>query len=74
MDKLELNASEEVLMKLKEICQTLGWDMALNEGDNKITGMIIGKMEYIESILHEEEDFYEYTIYSPTETQEGMLQ
>lgn len=74
MEKLELNASEEVLMKLKEICQALGWDMALNDADNKVTGMIIGKMDYIEKLINEDEDFYEYIIYSPSEPNEGMLQ
>ena len=71
---MDVNQSEEMLMKLREICLMLGWDMALNEGDDKIIGMIIGKEEFLENVINENEDYSEYVIYSPDSTSNGALQ
>lgn len=71
---MNINESEELLMKLREICLKLGWDMAMDEGQDNVKGMIIGKEEFIENIVNEYEDFDEYVVYSPTQTENGTLQ
>jgi len=66
--------SQEFFFELKFFCEKYGWVMALNEEKDGVSGVIIGKLRYIESVLEEEEDFSEYSVFSPSKDSSGVLQ
>lgn len=59
--------------KLRELCKSVGWVMGIHDEKDGVSGVIIGKADYVENILKSEEEFDEYAIYSPTEHDNGEI-
>lgn len=59
---------EEIVNDIQDCCKLLGWNLAMNESSNIIKGLIIGKLEYVEAVVHSLEDAEEYSIYSSSQS------
>lgn len=59
---------EEIIQDIREACESLGWNIAMNEASNTVYGLIIGQFDYVEEIVEQIHDMDEYSIYSPAET------
>lgn len=58
---------EEIIQDIREACESLGWNIAMNESSNTVRGLVIGQFDYVEEIVEQIQDTDEYSIYSPSE-------
>lgn len=66
--------SEVFFAQLKALCSECGWVMAVNDESDGVLGVVIGQMDYVDAVLEGAEDFDEYSVYSPDENNNGVLQ
>lgn len=59
---------EEIINDIRESCESLGWNIAMNESSNTIRGLVIGQFDYVEEVVDQIHDTEEYSIYSPAES------
>lgn len=64
----EVDEGTEQILKLQEICRNLGWDIALDDTSENISGMIIGTREFIENLFSGDAELEGYDLYSHPDT------
>lgn len=62
MKSIETMTNEELLLAIADICEELGWSIAVPKGDEDVPvqGLIIGEYEYIEGILNKIDPVIDY--------------
>lgn len=59
---------EDIINDIRDACESLGWNIAMNESSNTIRGLVIGQFDYVEEVVDQIHDTEEYSIYSPAES------
>lgn len=56
---------EQLVIEIQEACRMLGWNVAFNEGEPGVRGLIIGQDQWVSDLIEELKD--DYSVYTSTD-------
>lgn len=62
---MKKDTPEDIVQQIQEACKLLGWNIAMNESNEGVKGLVIGQSEYVNDVVGQLEDFADYTMYEP---------
>lgn len=58
---------EEIVDEIQFLCSLLGWDVAINDAETGVKGLIIGQLDFVQHIVMQLEEYDAYEIYRKPE-------
>jgi hypothetical protein len=59
---------EDLVNEIQEACSRLGWCIAMDDSEDTIVGLVVGKLQYVEEVLSQIEESDKYTVYAAGQT------
>ena len=69
----EIDDDTAKVLEVYAICKDLGWDVAINDSEEYVHGMVIGTKPFIKSIFNGEVDVEGYDLYSVSAEEDGDM-
>lgn len=63
---------EEIINDIQEACKLLGWQIAMDTSSKMVSGLILGRVDYVEATVGQLQDIDNYEIFEPGNSEEGI--